>query len=158
MAKIVGRYFSFQGRVARLPFFARGLYLGVVTLALSLVGIPFFAQGGLLWWVGIVIVTASLALLAVGFVSLTVRRQHDLGLSGYHAIWVGAAQAAWTPLSYAPPKVMLAGLPLAAIGVWLTSGPATTGETGLTRTVARIDRSEIQRGSVVVYVGRGLAA
>jgi uncharacterized membrane protein YhaH (DUF805 family) len=75
------------------------------------------------WWVGIPIVIASLALLAVGSVSLTVRRLHDLGLSGYHAIWVGAAQAAWAPLSYGPPQVILAGLPLAAIGVWLLFWP-----------------------------------
>jgi uncharacterized membrane protein YhaH (DUF805 family) len=32
MANIVGRYFSFEGRLARLPFFGRGFYL-VPTIA-----------------------------------------------------------------------------------------------------------------------------
>jgi len=123
MARIVERYFSYEGRLARLPFFARGFYLSVVAGARSMVSIPFFSQGGLLWYAGILIVVASMALLVVGLVSLIVRRLHDLGLSGYHAIWVGAAQAAWTPLSYAPPKVMLAGLPLAAVSIWLTFWP-----------------------------------
>lgn len=92
MANIVGRYFSFEGRLARLPFFGRGFYLGVVTAALAMVSIPFFSREGLWWWFGIPIVIASLVLLAVGSFSLIIRRLHDLGLSGYHAIWVGAAE------------------------------------------------------------------
>jgi uncharacterized membrane protein YhaH (DUF805 family) len=45
---------------------------------------------------------------------------HDLGFSGYHAIWVGVAQTGWGLLHYGPPKVVLAALPLAAIGAWVT--------------------------------------
>jgi uncharacterized membrane protein YhaH (DUF805 family) len=105
MANIVGRYFSFEGRLARLPFFGRGFYLGVIAVALAMVSIPFFSREGLWWWFSIPIVIASLVLLAVGSFSLTIRRLHDLGLSGYHAIWVGAAQAVWAPLSYGPPEV-----------------------------------------------------
>jgi uncharacterized membrane protein YhaH (DUF805 family) len=127
MANIVGRYFSFEGRLARLPFFGRGFYLGVVTIALAMVSIPFFSRQGLGWWFGIPIVIASLVLLAVGSFSMTIRRLHDMGLSGYHAIWVGAAQAIWAPLSYGPPEVMLAGLPLAAVGVWLLFWPGNRG-------------------------------
>jgi uncharacterized membrane protein YhaH (DUF805 family) len=56
MANIVGRYFSFEGRLARLPFFGRGFYLGVVTAALAMVSIPFFSREGLWWWFGIPIV------------------------------------------------------------------------------------------------------
>jgi len=52
---------------------------------------------------------------------------HDLGLSGYHAIWVSAAQTIWVPLSYGPPEVMLAGLPLAAVGLWLLFWPGNRG-------------------------------
>lgn len=127
MVRVAERYLSFEGRLARLPFFARGIFLGVVAAASSMVSIPFFALQGLLWWVGIAIVVASLVLLAVGAASLTVRRLHDLGLSGYHAIWVVVAQAGWAVLSHAPPKAMLAGLPLAAIGVWLTFWPGNRG-------------------------------
>ena len=127
MANIVGRYFSFEGRLARLPFFARGIYLGVIALPVAMVSIFFFSREGLWWWLGISVVVAALVLLSVGSFSLTARRLHDLGLSGYHAIWVGAAQAAWVPLSYGPPEVILAGLPLAAVGLWLLFWPGNRG-------------------------------
>src|SRR6476646_1290989 len=127
MANIVGRYFSFEGRLARLPFFARGIYLGVIALPVAMVSIFFFSREGLWWWLGISVVVAALVLLSVGSFSLTARRLHDLGLSGYHAIWVGAAQAAWVPLSYGPPEVILAGLPLAAGGLWLLFWPGNRG-------------------------------
>jgi uncharacterized membrane protein YhaH (DUF805 family) len=127
VANIVDRYLSFEGRLARLPFFGRGVFLGVVAAALGMASIPFFSREGLWWWLGIAIVAAALVLLFVGGVSLTIRRLHDLGLSGYHAIWVSAAQTIWIPLSYAPPEVMLAGLPLAAVGLWLLLWPGNRG-------------------------------
>ncbi len=127
MSRILDRYFSFHGRLARLPFFARGIYVGVLAAAFSMVSIPLFSRGGAWWWLGILVVIAAGAFLVVGVASLLVRRLHDLGLSGYHAIWVGAAQAGWSVLSYGPPQVMLAGLPLAAIGLWLTFWPGNRG-------------------------------
>jgi uncharacterized membrane protein YhaH (DUF805 family) len=127
MANIVDRYLSFEGRLARLPFFGRGVFLGVIAAALGMASVPFFSREGLWWWLGIAIVAAALVLLFVGGVSLTIRRLHDLGLSGYHAIWVSAAQTIWAPLSYGPPEVMLAGLPLAAVGLWLLFWPGNRG-------------------------------
>jgi uncharacterized membrane protein YhaH (DUF805 family) len=123
MARIFQRYWSFEGRLARLPFFARNVFLGVLAAVLAMTSIPLFAQGGPWWWIGLFDVIAVLALVAVGAVSLTVRRLHDLGLSGYHAIWVSAAGAGWEVMSYGPPIIMLAGLPLAAIGAWLMFWP-----------------------------------
>ena len=127
LANIVDRYLSFHGRLARLPFFGRGVFLGVVASALGMASIPFFSREGLWWWLGILVVAAALVLLFVGGVSLTIRRLHDLGLSGYHAIWVTAAQTIWVPLSYGPPEIMLAGLPLAAVGLWLLFWPGNRG-------------------------------
>jgi uncharacterized membrane protein YhaH (DUF805 family) len=127
MANIVDRYLSFEGRLARLPFFGRNIYLGAIGAALAMASIPFFSREGLWWWFGIPIVVASLVLLFVGGFSLTIRRLHDLGLSGYHAIWVSAAETVWAPLSYGPPEVMLAGLPLAAVGLWLLFWPGNRG-------------------------------
>jgi len=124
MTAFLNRYFAYHGRLARLPFFVRSFALGIATAALFIVvGVPLFANGGVWWWLGILTVIASLCLLGVGAVSLMVRRLHDLGLSGYHAIWVAAAQGIWTFLANAPPKVMLLGLPLAAICFWVTFWP-----------------------------------
>ena len=123
MTGVLDRYYSFHGRLARLPFFIRNFYLGIAASVLFMVSIPLFANGGFWWWLGILYVIALLAFLGVGVASLMVRRLHDLGLSGYHAIWVAAAQSIWTVLSYAPPKVMLLGLPLFAICFWVTFWP-----------------------------------
>ena len=123
MARFLQRYLSFEGRLARLPFFIRGIYLGIAAAVFFLVSIPLFINGGIWWWLGILAVIAWLALLGVGTVSLMVRRLHDLGLSGYHAIWVAAAQGIWAFLANAPPKAMLLGLPLAAICFWVTFWP-----------------------------------
>ena len=127
MVVYLQRFLSFDGRVARLQFFRRSIVLGVMAAAIFMTAIPFFARGGALWWVGILIVTAALALRVAGTLSLVVRRLHDLGFSGYHAIWVGAAEFAWAPLTYAPPKVMLASLPLAAICAWVAFWPGSKG-------------------------------
>jgi uncharacterized membrane protein YhaH (DUF805 family) len=123
MAKLLQRYLSFDGRLARLPFFIRNIYLGVAVTVIFVVAIPLFAAGGIYWWLGMLDVMAGIALFAVGETSLMVRRLHDLGLCGYHAIWVGAAEAGWIVLSYGPPRVMFLGLPLAAICLWLLFWP-----------------------------------
>src|SRR5262249_4780786 len=77
VANLVDLYPSFEGRLARLPFFGRGVFLGVIAAALGMASIPFFSREGLWWWLGILIVAAALVLLFVGGVSLTIRRLHD---------------------------------------------------------------------------------
>jgi hypothetical protein len=42
MTNIVARYLSFEGRLARLPFFGRGVFLGVIAAAIGMASIPFF--------------------------------------------------------------------------------------------------------------------
>jgi uncharacterized membrane protein YhaH (DUF805 family) len=122
--RLLQRYLSFDGRLARLPFFIRNVYLGITAAGvLVVIAVPLFAAGGIWWWLGIADVIACLGFLGVSSVSLMVRRLHDLGLSGYHAIWVGTAEAGWSVLSYGPPRVMFLGLPLAAICFWLLFWP-----------------------------------
>jgi uncharacterized membrane protein YhaH (DUF805 family) len=117
-----------RGRVARLPFFIRCLYLNIAAAVLFAASLPLFSEGGrVLWFAGVFLVVASLTMLIVGIVFATERRLDDIGLSGYHVIWVGAAEAGWTALSYALTKVALTGLPLAAIGLWLTFWPGSRG-------------------------------
>ena len=127
MATFLERYLSFHGRLARLPFFGRGIFIAILASAVSFVSIPFFSSGGIWWWVGILVVMASLALLGTGIASLFVRRLHDLNLSGYHAIWVGAADVGWSVLSYGTLRAMLLGLPLAAICAWIALWPGSAG-------------------------------
>jgi uncharacterized membrane protein YhaH (DUF805 family) len=87
-----------------------------------------FADGaGALWWAGLAVVIVSTALLAVSTVSVIVRRLHDLGLSGYHAISVAATALGGALLSCAPDHVQLLTLPLAICGccfIQATPGPA----------------------------------
>jgi uncharacterized membrane protein YhaH (DUF805 family) len=123
MAKLLQRYLSFDGRLARLPFFIRGVYLGIAVIVVFVVAIPLFAAGGVCWWLGLLDAIAGVALFGVGEASLIVRRLHDLGLSGYHGIWVGAAETGWFVLSYGPPRVMFLALPLAVICLWLLFWP-----------------------------------
>jgi uncharacterized membrane protein YhaH (DUF805 family) len=124
MTKLRNRYFSFNGRLARLPSFARSFSLSVAAGVIFFASIPLFSNGARLWWwMGLVVVIASGAVLAVGLASLIVRRLHDLGMSGYNAIWVAVADVGGSVLSYAPPKVLLLALPLFAINFWLTFWP-----------------------------------
>jgi uncharacterized membrane protein YhaH (DUF805 family) len=129
MSAIIERYFSFHGRLARLPFFIRSIYLSIASTVLMIASIPLFANGSrILWWAGLVVVIAAIAVPALGEISLTVRRLHDLGLSGYHAIWVAAADAAGTILSYDNSDLALyVSLPLLAIGLWLLFWPGQAG-------------------------------
>ncbi len=129
MSAIVDRYFSFHGRLARLPFFIRSIYLSIASTLLLIASIPLFSSGsGVLWWAGLAVVIGAIAIPAVGEISLTVRRLHDIGLSGYHAVWVGAADAAGTVLSYGKTDVAIyLSLPLLAIGLWLLFWPGEAG-------------------------------
>ncbi len=88
VSRILERYLSFDGRLVRLPFFIRGVWVGIAAGLIFLRSLPLFSSGGLLWWIGLAVVFASLATLATGTASLIVRRLHDINFSGYHALWV----------------------------------------------------------------------
>jgi uncharacterized membrane protein YhaH (DUF805 family) len=124
MTNIVERYLSFEGRLARLPFFGRGIFLGVVAAAIGMASIPLFSRDGLWWWFGILVVAAALVLLFVGGVSLTIRRSGIVGLSrdlGYSRTGALGPPFLRAARSHAP------GLPLAAVGLWLLFWPGNRG-------------------------------
>src|SRR6476661_5272414 len=109
MRAFVERYFSFEGRLPRLPFFIRNIYLSIAAGVLIIASIPLFSNGAaILWWLGIALLAVTMVAFAVSFITLMVRRLHDLGLSGYHAIWVGATQIISTALSYGSDLAVLA--------------------------------------------------
>ena len=124
IASLTERYFSFDGRLWRIAFFIRNLYVSIAAGVLIIASIPLFSHGSaILWWAGVAFLAVAMIACAVSLISLVVRRLHDLGLSGYHAIWVMALQVASTLLSYASDAVALASLPLALVGLWLTFWP-----------------------------------
>ena len=124
MTKLFDLYIAFDGRFARLPFFIRDIYLGIACGALFMLSIPLFSAGNSAgYWSGLIVVGAFLALFCLGALSLFVRRLHDLGFSGYHVIWVAAAQLISTVLSYGPLKAVLLSLPFAIVGLWLLFWP-----------------------------------
>jgi uncharacterized membrane protein YhaH (DUF805 family) len=124
MTTLLERYVSFDGRLARLPYFIRGIYVAIAAIVVFFASIPLFAHGSrAAWWAGLVLVVAAIAVIGVGTVSLIVRRLHDLGLPGYHAIWIGVAELGWYFLSDAPGETQLLALPLFAILVWLQFYP-----------------------------------
>jgi uncharacterized membrane protein YhaH (DUF805 family) len=126
MKALLDRYFSFDGRLARLRFFARNIALGIGPGVLFIASLPLFSTDTQLgFWAGVLLVIAGFALFAVGLASLTVRRLHDLGLSGYHAIWAVAAQAGLVVLPYASPAKSLFAVPLAAVWLWISFWPGS---------------------------------
>jgi uncharacterized membrane protein YhaH (DUF805 family) len=126
MSTLYDRFFEFNGRLARLPFFSRGIQVCILAVVLFFATLPLFMNGSpLLWWAGVAGVILSAAVLAVATLSLTVRRLHDLGLPGYHAIWVVAAEFIAQVFSYGSDKAVVLSLPLALIGLWITFWPGT---------------------------------
>jgi uncharacterized membrane protein YhaH (DUF805 family) len=130
MNRLFNRYFSFEGRLARLAYFLRSLWLGIAAALIFLTSVPLFIVGGFLWWVGLLDAVACFCLFAVSAASIIVRRLHDIGLSSYHAIWVVPAQVipsvvpriAWkSPADGLLPFIF--ELPLVLIGLWLLFWP-----------------------------------
>jgi uncharacterized membrane protein YhaH (DUF805 family) len=182
---LLARFFSFDGRIARLPYFVRTQCLGIALLVILaaihppslgggdlllwwVVSFVLFAYGnvlsphdnllwsigllciaslttggvaalvihsaigalsssddGPLWWIGFPYAIACIAILIIGTVSLIVRRLHDLGLSGYHVIWVGAPLVAMSAPPYGPLQALLF-LAVLVINLWLVFWPSNT--------------------------------
>ena len=75
------------------------------------------------YWVGVIMVGVCLMVLCVCTISLVMRRLHDIGLSGYHVIWVVAAQFIYTVFPDGPAKEIFTIWPPAAITLWLLLWP-----------------------------------
>ena len=78
--------FGFRGRMARLPYFGYGLLFLGLCVFLILVWVGLIATGV----VGLIILGSILMWVVCGWMglALTIKRLHDLGLSGYHMIWI----------------------------------------------------------------------
>ena len=119
MDKFIEKYFSIRGRLVRLLYFTRSIELSIIITLITTASIPLFMNGGdLLWWTGLVLVVIALIILAASTISLVVRRLHDIGMQGYHAIWVIPLLAlpAWGRAPYL-------AIPLLVLSLWLLFWP-----------------------------------
>lgn len=94
------RYFSFSGRIKRLSFFLRSLFLLFTTVGLILVSFliatsiphfysPFYRPGAfviIIFLLIFLLLVVAYVLTVVSYYALQVRRLHDLGLSGLWAL------------------------------------------------------------------------
>jgi uncharacterized membrane protein YhaH (DUF805 family) len=121
---LLPRYFSFYGRLARFPFFARSIYAGIAFQAPLVVSLVLFSSNDTrLWWLGLFVFATGALGLAASYGSLIARRLHDLGFSGYHTVWAAAAEFAAMFASYGSIRMLLVSLPLILISLWLTFWP-----------------------------------
>jgi uncharacterized membrane protein YhaH (DUF805 family) len=126
MRSLLQEYFSFDGRLARLPFFKRYIYLNIAFTILFVISIPLFSNGSaVLWWIGILELVLTTGIFSIGTASVIVRRLHDLNLSGLHALWAGAAVIGAIALSYQTGFLLILGYLLLAIWLWLLFFPGT---------------------------------
>jgi uncharacterized membrane protein YhaH (DUF805 family) len=123
------KYFSFQGRLARLPYFGRGFQVGVAAAVVFILSTAAFINGdGILRGIGFLLVAVAGAIFLGGFASLAVRRLHDLGLAGYHAIWVAIALVISNAVTYSHSyRTVLLNLPFIAVGLWIQLWPGQRG-------------------------------
>ena len=121
--------FSFQGRLARLPFFGYFL-LGNLLIGMVMVGgavLAFSGQNALVF-VGAVILLAAV----VGYVwvniAINIKRLHDLGMSGTHLIWIMGINFAAGALSQANASLsIIFYIASACIGLWMLFAPGQQG-------------------------------
>lgn len=119
MDRFMDKYFSTRGRLVRLPYFTRSIELYIIITLITTASIPLFMNGDdLLWWIGLVLIVIALVIVAASSISLVVRRLHDLGMEGYHAIWILPLLAipAWGRAPYL-------AFPLIALTLWLMFWP-----------------------------------
>jgi uncharacterized membrane protein YhaH (DUF805 family) len=76
--------FGFEGRLARLPYFGYGLLLAILGLVPVRIGIA-LGDGGAL---EASLILAGLISAVWGVVAITIKRLHDMGMSGAHAFWI----------------------------------------------------------------------
>jgi uncharacterized membrane protein YhaH (DUF805 family) len=123
LIRFLESYFSFHGRLSRRFYFIRGIQLGTFAIGPFVASIFVFKSGDVFWWLGVTCVVTAIAIIVIGQASLIVRRLHDVGLSGYHAIWIGAAQFAWLFISVAPTRIVWLAPPLLVIFLLLLFYP-----------------------------------
>lgn len=122
----MGALFTAQGRLARLPYFGYGVLVYLLLLATVLAGAGISAAagsdaGGIPG--GLVIFAGVIAAIYAG-TTILIRRLHDLGLSGRHAIWIMMLNVvSQVLLTAAPPLGLLLSIGAIGVTLWLLFAP-----------------------------------
>jgi uncharacterized membrane protein YhaH (DUF805 family) len=122
--------FGFTGRIARLPYFGYSILVGILFIATMVAGGVMIAavaggqgRGGAALLGLLVIACGFIAFLWAG-VALMVKRLHDLGMSGLHAIWIYAVHMGGSLVAHQSPALaILLYLAAFCIALWLWFGP-----------------------------------
>ena len=80
--------FGFQGRLGRPAYFGCNVVVFVCALPLMVFGASVGENGA--EGVGLTMIVAGAVVLVCGTLALTIKRLHDIGMSGAHAFWIYA--------------------------------------------------------------------
>lgn len=119
--------FDFDGRIGRFTYLLYTILNWLVTATLIIVGLM-LAGLGLTRIPGILLVVAALASLIWVNLALTVKRLHDTGHSGAHAMWIALLAILAVASAFSSPVlavVLLAAI--ASIFCWLVYAPGDEG-------------------------------
>ncbi len=121
------KVFDFDGRIGRSAYLLYTILNCLVTAILVLAGLV-LTRPGLTMIPGILLVVAASVSLIWINLALTVKRLHDTGHSGAHAIWIALLGMLAVVLASRTPVLAL-GLAAAIIGVfcWLVYAPGDEG-------------------------------
>jgi len=119
--------FDFDGRIGRFTYLLYSILNWLVTAVLIIVGLV-LTKPGLTVIPGILLVFAAMFSLTWVSLALTVKRLHDTGHSGAHALWIVLLAILAVATAFSNP--VLAFVLLAAIVgtfCWLVYAPGDTG-------------------------------
>jgi uncharacterized membrane protein YhaH (DUF805 family) len=133
MENLFSALFSPRGRMARLPYFGYSVLLLVMMMAMLAVMVFGVAAGpeavSTLGIVGIIVV----GLIALySDICLTMKRLHDLNLSGLHAIWIYCLSlAACATSGVGQDHGIMISLASLVASLWLLFAPGTKNAKGV---------------------------
>jgi uncharacterized membrane protein YhaH (DUF805 family) len=111
------KVFDFDGRIGRFPYLLYTILNCLVTALLVLAGLV-LTRPGLTMIPGILLVVAAAFSLVWVNLALTVKRLHDTGRSGAHAIWIALLGALAVVLAFHG-SVLALVLAAAIVGVFV---------------------------------------
>jgi len=119
--------FEFDGRIGRFTYLLYSILNWLVTAVLIIVGLV-LTKPGLTVIPGILLVFAAMAGLTWVSLALTVKRLHDTGHSGAHALWIVLLAILAAATAFSNP-VLAAVLLAVIVGVfcWLAYAPGDEG-------------------------------